>query len=561
MACMVDSPRSRYDAVVVGGGHNGLTAAAYAARAGRSVLVLERAGHVGGAAVSARPFAGVDARLSRYSYLVSLLPRRIVAELGLPITLRRRRWSSYTPVADGGLLVDTRDDAATRASFRRLTGSDADFEAWGRFYAMTAEVARRLAPTLTEPLLPRSAVRAAVTDGVGEEGWRDLFEEPLGAVLRRTFADDVVRGVAATDGLIGTFADVDEASLRQNRCFLYHVIGNGTGDWDVPVGGMGAVSGALHDAAVAAGATVVTSATVTAVDPGATGVEVSWTDADGRMHGVTAGHLLAACAPAELDRLLAAAGRGTASGVVAPGGASGPAASGAGAGGGSVAAADGDASPAAYPEGAQLKVNMLLTRLPRLRDGVDPVAAFSGTLHVNESLTQLRTAYTQAAAGRVPDLPPSEIYCHTLSDRSILGPALAASEAQTITLFGLHMPARLFRADPDGARERALAATLASLDSVLAEPVEDVLALDADGAPCLEVRTPVDLEGDVGLPGGHIFHRDLAWPFAESRDDAGRWGVETEHSRVLLAGAGARRGGGVSGIPGRAAAMALLGAG
>jgi phytoene dehydrogenase-like protein len=203
---------------------------------------------------------------------------------------------------------------------------------------------------------------------------------------------------------------------------------------------------------------------------------------------------------------------------------------------------------------------MLLTRLPRLRDGVDPVAAFSGTLHVNESLTQLQAAHAQAAARRIPDLPPSEIYCHTLTDRTILGPSLAPTEAQTITLFGLHMPARLFRTDPDGARDRALAATLASLNSVLAEPIEDVLALDADGVPCLEVRTPVDLEGDVGLPGGHIFHRDLSWPFAESDDDAGRWGVETAHPRVLLAGAGARRGGGVSGIPGRAAAMAVLSA-
>jgi len=314
---------------------------------------------------------------------------------------------------------------------------------------------------------------------------------------------------------------------------------------------MGAVSGALRDAAVAAGATIVTSATVTAVDPGASGVEVAWTDADRRTRGVTAGHVLAGCAPTELDRLLGGAGGGGSVGLgsdVGPGTPDG------------VPNAEGELQ-ASYPEGAQLKVNMLLTRLPRLRDDVDPVAAFSGTLHVNESLTQLQDAYAQAAAGRIPDLPPSEIYCHTLSDRTILGPSLASTEAQTITLFGLHMPTRLFRADPDGAREQALRATLASLNSVLAEPIADVLALDADGAPCLEVRTPVDLEGDVGLPGGHIFHRDLSWPFAESDDDAGRWGVETDHPRVLLAGAGARRGGGVSGIPGRAAAMALLATG
>src|SRR5215208_8526173 len=99
---------TRHDAVIVGGGHNGLVAAAYLACAGRSVLVLERRGHVGGAAVSERPWPGVDARLSRYSYLVSLLPQRIAADLGAGIELRRRAVSSYTPRPDGsGLLVRT----------------------------------------------------------------------------------------------------------------------------------------------------------------------------------------------------------------------------------------------------------------------------------------------------------------------------------------------------------------------------------------------------------------------------------------------------------------------
>ena len=214
-------------------------------------------------------------------------------------------------------------------------------------------------------------------------------------------------------------------------------------------------------------------------------------------------------------------------------------------------------------EGSQLKVNMVLRRLPRLRDAaVDPSTAFAGTFHVNESYEQLATAHAEAAAGRIPTLPPAEIYCHTLTDPSILGAELRASGHHTLTLFGLHMPARLFRADPENAREQALAATLRSLDSVLAEPIEDCLALDRDGEPCVEARTPVDLEREVALPGGHIFHRDLQWPWHEDEPNpatpASRWGVATAHPRVLLCGAGARRGGGVSGIPGRSAAMAVL---
>src|SRR5690242_11318799 len=153
-----EGPQRSYDAVIVGGGHNGLVAAAYLARAGRSVLVLERLGRTGGAAVSTRPFAGVDARLSRYSYLVSLLPRKIVDDLGLRFAVRKRTVSSYTPVVrDGrptGLLVGGGEER-TRASFRRLTGSDQAYAAWEEFYGMTRRAAERLFPTLTEPLPSR----------------------------------------------------------------------------------------------------------------------------------------------------------------------------------------------------------------------------------------------------------------------------------------------------------------------------------------------------------------------------------------------------------------------
>jgi phytoene dehydrogenase-like protein len=512
----------RHDVIVVGGGHNGLVAAAYLARAGKSVLVLERAPALGGAAVSFRAFPGIDVRLSRYSYLVSLLPRRIVTDLGLPITLRRRRISSYTPVPGDpgtGLLVDNGDPERTAASFRRVTGGDAEFAAWQEFYAMTGRVAERVFPTMTGPLPTPDELRAVVAD---ERAWQSLVAEPIGREVERAFADDTVRGVVLTDALIGTFAAAGEASLKQNRCFLYHVIGNGTGDWDVPVGGMGAVSGALIDAARAAGAEFVTGAEVTAIDPDGS---VHY-EHDGAAHSVRGGHVLANVAPDTLARLL------------------------------------GEEPDGPAPEGAQLKVNMVLSRLPRLRDtGVDPAEAFGGTFHVNEGYAQLAAAHAQAEAGRIPDVPPCEIYCHSLADPSILGPAERAAGVHTLTLFGLHLPARLFAADNDGARERALAATIASLNSVLAEPIEDCLLRTAEGEPCIEAKTPLDLQREVGLPGGHIFHRDLSWPFQSADRTTGPWGVETGHQRILLCGAGAARGGGVSGIPGHNAAMAVLGHG
>jgi phytoene dehydrogenase-like protein len=371
-------------------------------------------------------------------------------------------------------------------------------------------------PTLLDPLRSRAEMRRIVGD---EAAWEALFETPLAATVGEALADDLLRGVVLTDALIGTFAAADDPQLRPNRCFLYHVIGGGTGSWDVPVGGMGAVSAALRDAAIAAGAHVRTGVEATGVGGG----EVRYQDQHGAESSVGARWTLANVAPSELDRL-----RGRA----------------------------GSCSPA---EGSQLKINLLLARLPRLREPqMTAERAFVGTFHVNETAEQLGAAYTEAAGGEIPALPPCEVYCHTLSDPSILGAELAAAGAQTMTLFGLHMPARLFDADPAGAGRAAVDAVLRSLDSVLAEPIADCLMHTPDGRPCIDVLTPADLERELRMPRGNIFHGDLAWPFADDDGDVGRWGVETDDPSILICGAGARRGGGVSGIAGHNAAMAVL---
>jgi phytoene dehydrogenase-like protein len=503
----MEEPSDRvYDAVVIGGGHNGLACAAYLAAAGRSVVVLERSDALGGAARSERIFAGHDANVSTYSYLVSLLPALVIEELGLDITLQRREVSSYTPRGAGGVLVDAADPAATAASL----GADAD--GWSSLYEMTGRVAERIFPTLTEPLRDRDAMRRHVGD---EAAWTALIERPIGELIEARLTDDTIRGIVLTDALIGTFTDAHD--LAANRCFLYHVIGGGTGHWDVPVGGMGTVTASLAAAAARHGAEVCTGAEVAAVAMGDGPATV--TLASGRV--VRGRQVFANVAPAVLSRLLGS-----------------------------------PAGPDAAVEGAQVKVNMLLSHLPRLRDrGVAPERAFAGTFHVNEGYEQLAHAYRQAVGGTIPDLAPCEIYCHSLTDPSILGPSLRAAGAQTLTLFALHFPARLFRADPAAALDAATRSILRSLDSVLDEPIADCL-LDPS---CIEVVGPLEIEQRLAMPGGNIFHRPLQWPFADDPADVGRWGVETAHRDLFVCGAGARRGGGISAIPGRNAALAALG--
>lgn len=551
------SSNKEFDAIIVGGGHNGLAAAAYLAKAGREVLVLEKLEHPGGAAVSAHAFDGVDARLSRYSYLVSLLPQQIIDDLGLRITLARRRYSSYTPdPADGSraLLVDNGDEAATAASFAAVGAPDGEFRAFTAFYAACRQLTEALWPTMTSPLLARSEARSLAARAGAAEAWEAMIEHPIGDAISKELGNDLVRGVVLTDALIGTFARADDQDLQQNICFLYHLIGGGTGDWDVPVGGMGAVSGELERAARDAGATILTSADVTAVRPG--GV-VDYRHG-GQDHTSSARWVLSNVAPAVLDRLRSRPAAGPA-GISA--GAAPVLAAGITAGGISAGAAG---NPNHRREGAQVKVNLLLKRLPRLLDGsVSPEAAFGGTFHINETWSQLDAAYSAAAAGSVPAPLPCEIYCHSLTDPSILSPELQAAGAQTLTVFGLHVPDRLVTAENNEERRAELqAAVLASLNSVLAEPIEDLLLTDPDGRPCIETKTTLDIERAVGMPRGNIFHGGLDWPFVEDGEPldtpARRWGVATDDPRILLCGSGARRGGAVSAIGGHNAAMAVL---
>ena len=150
-----------------------------------------------------------------------------------------------------------------------------------------------------------------------------------------------------------------------------------------------------------------------------------------------------------------------------------------------------------------------------------------------------------------------------MTDPSILSKELQDQGVQTLTVFALHTPHKLLEGkDQDLMREKMKQAALASLNSVLAENIEDLLMTDEKNEPCIEVKTTQDLEDVLRLPGGNIFHGALEWPFiedtAKTSSPAQRWGVETKWEKLLVCGSGARRGGAVSGIAGHNAAMVVI---
>ena len=494
----------KYDVTIIGGGHNGLVAATYLAKAGKTVVILEANSEVGGATQSVQAFPGFDAHLSRYSYLVSLLPDKIVEDLGLSFECVSREVSSYTPYGDKGLYVSRKWDEKTAASFNELDPTGHEGQAWQDFYAEVAEFAQRIAPTLLQPLKTRSELKSEI--GLPDI-WDYLIENPIGNEINKRFTSDLVKGVVLTDALIGTFASAFD--LQANICFLYHLMGNGTGEWKVPIGGMGALVKELTRVATEAGVEIKVKSKVDSVVSDESGVTVTTQSGE----SYKSDYLLSNAAPQVLAKLR------------------------------------GKPQPKSL-DGSQMKINILLKRLPELKSGIDPRLAFAGTFHANESFSQFEQTFIDANSGLMPTKMPIEMYCHTLSDPSILGADLQSAGYHTLTLFGLHTPASLFDADNDSAREVALASALSSINEYLAEPIEDVIA-------AIEVKTPLDIEEAISLPRGNIFHKDLSMPFRED-DSEPSWGVETDDPRIFICGAGAVRGGGVSGIPGHNAAMAVL---
>jgi phytoene dehydrogenase-like protein len=519
---------THYDAVIVGGGHNGLVAANYLSGAGLKVLLLEKETSLGGATASHRIFPDYDAQLSRYSYLVSLLPPSILEDLDIPFQTRRRSTASFTPYIHesgiaSGLLFSNTDQSISRHSFLQRTSSA---DAWTRYQSLLeleSCIAQLAWPSLTQPLRSRDSFVQSLETDLQRQAWNWFVERPIGEVIEHFIDDDLVRGLAMTDAKIGIFSHPHDPSLLQNRCFLYHVIGRGTGEWQVPVGGMGALVRGLHEGAMRRGAELVCDATVTRVAPNEKFHSLTFLHND-HAYSVDATRVLFNASPKNIAAILHQPW-----------------------------------TPQATDEGSVVKVNMLLSRLPKIRaTGVTAEQAFAGSLHINEGYNQMLASHQAAKAGVLPSPAPFEIYCHTLTDNSILSDELNQQGYHTLTLFGLDVPYRLFESDQDQRRSEILSRYLEGLDSICAEPFIDCLARDRSGNPCIEIKTPQDLQREISLDLGNIFHNTLSWFFTDDSEEVGKWGVETEESKIYRCGSSAMRGGAVSGIPGRNAAARIF---
>jgi len=520
--------RTKYDVVILGAGHNGLVAASYLSRAGLSVLMLEKNDYIGGATTSQKVFPDYDVSLSRYSYLVSLFPQKIIDDLGLNLELRRREIASYTSYErdgrSGGLLLSNVSEEDSRRSMARLTGSESEFDRMKEFYALARTFAEQAWDTMLRPLQWKDDLRRRLAQTpIGREAWRSLVEEPLGYAIERYLQDDLVRGLVFTDGKIGVFTHPHDESLLQNRCFLYHLIGNKTGEWKVPVGGMGKVASELERTARGHGVEMLTQVDLRSLDLSGNKPVVEFA-AGGTNQTVESRFLLVNFGLNVLAKVLGQTYQ-----------------------------------PDGTHEGSVFKINILLHRLPRLKDQDNAATdAFRGTFHIDEGYEEMRLSYREAKEGRVPGKPPSEIYCHSLTDDSILAPELRKQGFQTLTLFGVDTPWSLFAQNHAAQREKAQARFLEGINRWLAEPLEDCLARTSDGSPCIEGKSPIDIEDALGMYHGNIFQTALTFPFAATKEQIGSWGVETEYDNVYLCGSSALRGGAVSGIPGHNAAMKVL---
>ena len=490
----------------MGGGHNGLAAAAYCARAGLATVVLERRDELGGATLTAPVWPGY--RVSVASYVCSLLDPQLVHDLDLRAhgyAAYRKDPSSFTPLADGRSLLLGSDDAANA---REIAAFDPrDVAGYAAFERAATRLGAALFDTFDDPE-PSFARFDAST--------RAALEGSVATIVDRYVRTPVLAATLATDGLIGTDAGVRQPGT--GYVFAHHWAGRAIGAqgvWGFVRGGMGALAAAIASAARAAGAELRTGADVARIhvrEGRAAALELTSGETIGAravLVGADPKRLfLQLLEPNDVPPPLLARAR------------------------------------AWRCNGVSMKINLALGEPPNFtaRPGTDEQPHHRATIHVAPSLEFLQTAYDDARVFGTSRNAMLECFMQTPTE-----PSLAPPGKHLLSIFAQYFP-----------YHRTDRAWQASDRDALADRIVAQLAAYAPNLPNAiehrQVLAPPDIEEQIGMTGGHIFHGDLLpGQIYEERFD-----VRTGINGLYLCGSGTHPGGCVSGFPGRRAATALL---
>jgi len=520
-----------YDAIVVGGGHNGLVCAAYLARAGRSVCALERRELLGGACVTEEVWPGY--RVSRASYVLSLLQPRVIRDLrltehGLRVRVCDPSWGTIT--AEGKPIVFWEGDPnRTRAEIAAVSTADADrYPDWARMLDRVAGVLRPL--LMLEPPpgdVTRTLATAAKSVGMRRSDLADtmrMMTMSVGDLLDDWFENDAMKGSFASSGVVGVWAGPRTPGTAYN--LLHHSVGevNGVvGAWGQVQGGMGGVSEAVARAARSWGADIRTSAEVARVDV-----------MDGRVRGVTL------ASGEQLEAPVVASGihpRTLVLGLVGP-----------------------DHWPADVvrdverfrTRGGAVKINMVVSELPRWHgiEGDDLQRVWrDGDFAVCPSIEHLERSWQVASMGEMPSkCGYIEVLTPSAGDPTLIDEGLPGHVMSLYTQFG--PPER--EAWTDATRAAYADATMELLRSAAPNMTDDVVMHR-------EVLAPPDLEDVFGLIGGNIFHGEQGLnQLGPMRPAPALARYATPIAGLYLCASGSHPGGGVTGLPGHNAARRIL---
>ena len=507
-----DLVRRRWDVIVVGGGHNGLTCAFYLARAGKRVLVLEARERVGGACTLEETWPGF--RVSPCAYVVGLLHPRVIDELELP--RRGYRWTPamggyFVPFEDGSSIQLWDDESKADAELRQF--SPRDVRGRHEMHGLMRKVCDALRPLDDRDVwLRRGPARAELEERLGHDpaAIALLFDWSIAGMLEQFLVDERMRMAYMGQGVVGSAAspfDPGTASLYYHH-YSGRLDGGEPGSWGYVTGGMGMVSFLIHDAAVEAGALVATGTTVARILPGE-GVELAGGER------LQAPGVVSNADPVSTARLLgAAADPGWKRQV--------------------------DAVPM---RSLTIKVNAALRELPdfRARPGAR-MPHHLATINTPLTRAEWQEGHADAVAGRMPQRVWTEVYLQTAYDPSVAPPG-----KHLMSVFSQYMPNQFASGSWDDHREAAGRVVLESIGRFCSNLPGAVDAVDVLGPP--------DVEARLGLTGGHIFQGECLPPWMW----ANRLAYRTPMDGVYLCGAGTHPGGSVIGINGRNAAYEVLG--